>query len=107
MDITERVKAEEEKDYREKLQGILEMAGTVCHEMNQPMQVIYGLSEILLMNTSEKEPIHGKLVGIMNQLRRMNEITGKLMALQYYKTEDYAGFTKIIDIHGSQGNTVS
>jgi PAS domain S-box-containing protein len=107
MDVTERLRADEEKHHREKLQSILEMAGAVCHEMNQPMQVVYGLSEILLMNTPEKEPIHGKLVSIMNQLRRMNEITGKLMALQYYKTEDYAGFTRIVDIHESQGNTLS
>ena len=29
------------------------MAGAICHEMNQPMQIISGLSELLLMNTSD------------------------------------------------------
>jgi len=28
---------------KEKLNGVIEMAGAVCHEMNQPMQVVLGL----------------------------------------------------------------
>ncbi|PKN35989.1 MAG: hypothetical protein CVU61_00365 [Deltaproteobacteria bacterium HGW-Deltaproteobacteria-19] len=103
-DITDRKRAEGEQYHREKLQGILEMAGTVCHEMNQPMQVIYGLSELLLMKTSENEPSYGKLSRIIEQIQRMHEITGKLMAIRHYKTEDYAGFARIIDIHESHDN---
>ncbi len=37
---------------REKLQGLLEMAGAVCHELNQPLQVVSGFSEMLLMDRS-------------------------------------------------------
>lgn len=100
-DITDRKRAEREQYHREKLQGILEMAGTVCHEMNQPMQVISGLSELLLMKTSENEPSYGKLNRIIEQIKRMHEITGKLMAVRHYRTKDYAGFARIIDIHES------
>lgn len=99
MDISDRKRAEEEQHRREKLQGVLEMAGTVCHEMNQPMQIISGYSELLLMNTSENDPIYKKLNAIIEQIRRMSTITRKLMMIKDYKTQDYIGFSRIIDIH--------
>jgi hypothetical protein len=46
-DITERRRAEEEAKRREKLQGVLEMAGAVCHELNQPLQVLMTSIDIL------------------------------------------------------------
>ncbi len=100
-DLSDRRHAEEEKQYREKLQGVLEMAGAVCHEMNQPMQVISGLSELLLMNTPENEPQRGKLKTIFEQVQRIHKITGRLMAIRKYRTKDYAGFARIVDIHES------
>jgi PAS domain S-box-containing protein len=81
MDITDRKRADEERQSREKLQGILEIAGTVCHEMNQPMQIISGYSELLLMNASETDPIYKKLSTIIEQIRRMSAITRKLMMI--------------------------
>jgi len=44
LDITGRKQAEQERVQREKLEGILEMAGAVCHEFNQPLQGILGFS---------------------------------------------------------------
>ena len=99
MDITDRKRAEEERNRREKLQGVLEMAGTVCHEMNQPMQIISGYSELILLNTSEDAPIYKKLTTIIQQIRRMSAITRKLMMIEKYKTQDYIGFSRIIDLH--------
>jgi len=99
MDTSDRKRAEEEQHRREKLQGVLEMAGTVCHEMNQPMQIIFGYSELLLMKTSENDPIYKKLNTIIEQIRRMSTITRKLMMIKDYKTQDYIGFSRIIDIH--------
>ncbi|HYA14178.1 MAG TPA: PAS domain S-box protein [Syntrophales bacterium] len=99
MDISDRKRAEEEQHRREKLQSVLEIAGTVCHEMNQPMQIIAGYSELLLMKTSENDPIYKKLSAITEQIRRMSTITRKLMMIKDYKTQDYIGFSRIIDIH--------
>jgi signal transduction histidine kinase len=99
MDTSDRKRAEEEQHRREKLQGVLEMAGTVCHEMSQPMQIISGYSELLLMKTSENDPIYKKLSAITEQIRRMSTITRKLMMIKDYKTQDYIGFSRIIDIH--------
>jgi PAS domain S-box-containing protein len=106
-DITERRRAEEEKRHREMLQGLLEMAGAVCHEMNQPMQIISGLSELLMMHAPADTPIHDKLSVIVREVRRMKDITGKLMTLRQYKTKDYAGFARIVDIHERQDDTAN
>lgn len=104
-DISDRKQAEEERQHREKLQGILEMAGAVCHEMNQPMQVISGLAELLLMKNSPNDKHYNELTGIIRQIQRMQEITGKLMTIRHYKSEDYAGFARIVDIHYSPHET--
>lgn len=103
-DITDRKRAEEERHHYEKLQGVLEMAGAICHEMNQPMQIISGYSEMLLMNIPENDPIHTKLDTINQQIHRMGDITKKLMKIEDFDTQDYAGFTRIININKSAGN---
>jgi PAS domain S-box-containing protein len=103
LDISDRKRAEEEQLHREKLQSILEMAGAICHEMNQPMQIISGYSELLLKNISENDPIHGKLDMIHKQTQRMGSITRKLMKIKEYQTQDYAGVSRIIDINKSSG----
>ncbi|MEQ8204163.1 MAG: histidine kinase dimerization/phospho-acceptor domain-containing protein, partial [Smithellaceae bacterium] len=102
-DVTDRKWAEQERLRMEKLQGILEMAGTICHEMNQPMQIISGYSEMLL-NLSENHKIHTKLNTINEQIQRMSDITKKLMKIKNFETQDYAGFSRIININKISGN---
>ena len=45
-DISLRDIAQQKKIENEKLQGVLEMAGTICHEINQPLQAIIGYSDL-------------------------------------------------------------
>lgn len=96
-DITDRKKAEEEKLGREKFQGVLETAGAVCHELNQPLQVISLSSGLLLMDLSEDNPQYEYIKRINRQVDRMGDITGKLMAITRYETKDYLK-GKIVDI---------
>ncbi|NTW07315.1 MAG: PAS domain S-box protein, partial [Syntrophaceae bacterium] len=103
-DLTERKRAEQERLRLEKLQGVLEMAGAICHEINQPMQIISGYSEMLLANASENHSIHAKLNTINEQIQRMGNITKKLMKIKNFNTQDYAGFGRIIDINNCSGN---
>ena len=103
-DLTERKRAEQERLRLEKLQGVLEMAGAICHEMNQPMQIISGYSEMLLVNTSENHSIHAKLNTINEQIQRMGDITKKLMKIKNFDTQDYAGFGRIININNISSN---
>ncbi|MBU0986516.1 MAG: response regulator transcription factor [Proteobacteria bacterium] len=82
---------------KEKLQGVLEMAGAVCHEMNQPMQVVSGVSELLLMDQLDDDVIYGKIKTIKAHIDKMALTTRKLMRITSYRTKDHLK-GKIIDI---------
>lgn len=87
---------------KEKFKGVLEMAGAICHELNQPMQVISGYSELLIMNIPEENTIYRYIENIKDQIGRMGEITRKLMRITRYETRSYMGNrNRIIDIDKS------
>jgi PAS domain S-box-containing protein len=97
IDITQYKRMEEEKQRSEKLSAALEMAGAICHEFNQPLQVITGYVELLSMGCENDRT--GKMLDeINNQVQRMGTITKKLMGLRRYSTRDYMGTTRIADI---------
>ena len=99
LDLTEKNRAARDRLQKEKLQGVLETAGAVCHEMNQPLQTILGYSELSLADISPDNPAYLSLTKISKQVDRMAEITHKLQSITHYKTMDYDRRTKIIDIH--------
>ncbi len=85
---------------KEKLQGVIEMAGAVCHELNQPLQAVKGYAELLLMDTSENEPNYGKLKDIKDGADRIGQLTQKIMRISEYRTKGYMNNrTKIVDIY--------
>ena len=101
-DTTDRKRLEEEKRHREKLEGVLEMAGTICHELNQPIQIVSGYVDLLSMDISEDSQTGKKLDEMKGQINRMGIVTKKLMSLKDYTTRDYIGIGKIIDIEKSE-----
>ncbi len=105
IDISQRKAAEKDTYERERLQGVLEMAGAVCHEINQPLQAILGYSELLLMSP-ELGITTNNLNSIKSQATRLGEITKKLSNITQYKTLDYPGNTKIVDIWGDDSDAV-
>ncbi len=102
-DISERRAAEKETFERERLQGVLEMAGAVCHEINQPLQAIIGYSELLQMD-SDAAASGNSVKSIKSQANRLGKITTTLANITQYKTVEYPGNTKIVDIWGA-GNS--
>jgi len=100
-DISARKNAEEEKSRREKLQGVLEMAGAVCHELNQPLQAILGYSELIMLEQDAESDLYHDLGAIRAQITRLGTITKRLSGITKYKTVDYPGNKKIVDIWGS------
>jgi PAS domain S-box-containing protein len=97
-DLTEKNRAAQDRLQKEKLQGVLETAGAVCHELNQPLQSLSGYTEIMMAKTEQPEQCH-LLDKIMAQIERMRDITDKLQGITRYEATEYAGNTKIIDIH--------
>ncbi len=98
--IRKRLKAENELLHREKLEGVVEMARAVCHELNQPLQMVMGNSQILLMDDIDKETLLKRTRLIKEQVDRMGELTRKLLNIADYKTKDMPQ-GKVIDIDKS------
>lgn len=104
-DISERKRIEEEHLNIERLRGVLELAGAVCHELNQPLQIISGLVDLLPKGMENDSPptdpvphhIHKE---ILNEVQRMAEVNKKIMRITKYETKEYLD-SKIIDIEKS------
>ena len=90
---------------KEKLQGVVEMAGAVCHEINQPLQIILGNSELLLHDLPESDPNHSKLHAIREAVQRIGTLTNRIMTISSYSTKSHLdGKVQIIDLEKSSGN---
>jgi PAS domain S-box-containing protein len=107
-DISWRRSAELEERQREKYQGVLEMAGAVCHELNQPIQeAMFNCSDLLGDEPLTKEELHAKAGRIKEQLNRMANMTRRLMRITRYETIDYINGEKIIDIERSSSPKIA
>jgi response regulator RpfG family c-di-GMP phosphodiesterase len=84
---------------KQKLVGALEMAGAMCHELNQPLHVILGYSELLLRDLSEGDPNFVILDTIKSEVTKIAALTHKIMNIDSYETKDYlGGKSRIVDI---------
>lgn len=97
FDLSEVKRAEMERVERERLQAIVETAGAVCHEMNQPLMAISGYGELCLMDLDPGHPARELIQKALNQAERMGQITRKLTHVTSYKTKEYLN-GKILDI---------
>ncbi len=97
FDLTERKKAEEERVHKEKLQGVFELAGAACHELNQPLQVVAGTIELIKSLIPNDEKLTSSFATLAEHVGKMGDITRKLQNITIYETKDYLE-GKIIDI---------
>jgi signal transduction histidine kinase len=107
-DVTERKLAEsalqETSRNSERLKGALELAGAVCHDLNQPLMAITGYAELLMMDCPDDGPGVGKLKKIVEQVAEVGAITKKLMHVTRYETKTYMD-QQIIDIDKSSSRS--
>jgi signal transduction histidine kinase len=97
-EVTKEMRSEEERLEKERLQVSLEMAGAVCHELNQPLQGISSYAESLAEQLTPGGAGHDHVRGILDLTGRMGVITKKLMRITRYETKDYLKGVRIIDI---------
>jgi sigma-B regulation protein RsbU (phosphoserine phosphatase) len=83
---------------REKLRGVLEMAGATCHEFNQPMQVISGYCELLMKQVPKNSLVYDQVAKILDAVDSMIKVTRKLQSITRYETREYIKGSMIIDI---------
>lgn len=84
----------------EKVLAAIETAGAVCHEMNQPLQVIIGNLELLKMGIEPDSPNLKFIENTLEQAEKIGTITKKLTHITHYETKAYMQGT-IFDIDRS------
>ncbi len=105
--MKKRKQLEEERLQREKLQGVIEMAGAACHELNQPLQVLLTYSQLLLYDLSEGSPLYGGIKKIKESTDRLGQITKRIMNITRYETKEYIEGSKIIDIDKASSSEIT
>ncbi|MCX8044636.1 MAG: response regulator [Desulfobacterota bacterium] len=98
-DLTEKRLLEQERALRERLIGVIEMAGAAAHELNQPLAVISGHAELLLREAERGEgDMVKRAAAILEQIERLGNLTRKFTSIVAYKTKAYGANIRIVDI---------
>lgn len=92
----------EKKREQEKQETILAMAGTIAHELNSPIQVVLGNSELLQDDFEPESEPHKELQIIINNTKTIREIVKKISFLDRFALKEYAGDAQIVDISGGE-----
>jgi PAS domain S-box-containing protein len=96
-DITERHRADQAMRERERLKGVLEMAGAVSHDLSQPVMAILGYVELILGEVPQNDKLNANAAKLDKQAKRLSDMTTKLMNITRYETKSLQG-NQIIDI---------
>jgi PAS domain S-box-containing protein len=103
MDVTRIRQATEERKEREKLQAVLELAGAVGHELNNPLQVVVTCSDKLNPEALADEASRQKLRLLQKNVQRIVLILKKFQNITQYATKDYVQGKKIFDLDAATG----
>ena len=86
-DITERMRAEAEKDEREarsrqvrKAESLGRMAGAIAHHFNNQMQVVMGNIELVMSDLPVESEAVGQLIGAMKAARKAARMSGLMLS---------------------------
>ena len=103
MDITTQKQVAKEQRDKAKLRAILEMAGAVSHELNNPLQVVLvGIEKLSDPNLDES--VKDDLFEVVKRnTLRMIELSSKIKSISQYATKDYVRGEKIFDIDAASG----
>ena len=99
LQLLSELNMDEQTIHRERLQGVLEMAGAVCHEFAQPLQAIAGYCSMLMPEEGQEQTEDFQyLYCIQQEVEKLGDLLFKVMSIGDYKTRIYMGVHKIIDI---------
>lgn len=98
-DITDRKKMEEQSYYTEKLASLGTLAAGVAHEINNPLAIILGFTDILLEKTPKDSDQHDILKTIEKQATNAKRIVENLLSFVRHKEhrEEYVNINECLD----------
>lgn len=98
-DITDRKKMEEQSYYTEKLASLGTLAAGVAHEINNPLAIILGFTDILLEKTPKDSDQYDILKTIEKQATNAKRIVENLLSFVRHKEhrEEYVNINECLD----------
>ncbi len=96
-DITAERLLAEERSESGRLQGIVELAGTVAHEINSPLFAALGTAEMLAEEDLGAEA-GGELAIVIRNLRQIGELTRKMTTMTGFARTTYVGERSILTL---------
>lgn len=109
-DVTEQVQRRRLRLRRQKLEGVLEMAGGVAHRMSQPLTIITNIVEEMARDRDREcpgalhEPGKKRLKRLSSQVKELNTLIHKVKRINSYATTEYVDGQTIVDLDRSSGD---
>ena len=100
-DVSAHIRLKKELRTRERLQGVIEMAGAVAHELNNPLSIVLITAELLRRDLFRAGQSTEDLESMIKNLNRMSDLIKKMTHITQYKAKKYVGGTNIIDLDGT------
>jgi diguanylate cyclase (GGDEF)-like protein/PAS domain S-box-containing protein len=82
----------------ERLKVLLQMAGAMAHELNQPLMVLLGNVQLLSMCEGRPERMANHIARIEEAGERIADIVRKIQTLRHDDIKPYAGISTIINL---------
>ena len=96
-DITAERMLAREREQSSKLQGVVELAGTVAHEINSPLFAALGTAQLLMEDSAPPE-VMDDLEVIVRNLKQISELTAKMTAMTGFTGKEYVGGSRILTL---------
>ena len=85
----------------EQVRTVMATAGAAAHEINQPLTVIFGMTDMWLMKMAEDDPEFKRVVSVQKSAERIRDIVKKMMEVEHFVTKPYVGDSVIVDLEAS------
>jgi PAS domain S-box-containing protein len=104
-DVTKQLSRHRRALYKQKLQGVLEMAGGVAHRMSQPLTIITNIVREMCQDSVDDLPDGGqeRLQRLSSQVEELNTLIRKVKRINSYATTEYVDGQTIVDLDRSSG----
>ncbi len=96
------LRTEERLAWSEKQAVLIELAGALAHELNQPLTSVMGYVQLLRrLLPGENSDLHEYAAVLEKEADRMAEIVRKIGHITRYETKSYVGQSRILDLDRS------